>query len=354
MKLADCWQAGLRINPELTIEVDNIGGNGGCYGFNNGTCLALSQILELGDKRSARQNVAAAIASIAVWESEILRQELLRKVTNLVIVTIANTEKIKFLHIAHDNALISLNCIAEKVKSGKSNPMLARQAELTLHNSKILQRKAEADRASTLRELTLLTGNCLPEIDESIYPFFDFDYPNEATLTNNPEIAKHQAIVEAATENYHLQKANAVPNVEVAAGMARNIRGKENSFLFEFNMEIPVFNRNQGNICRSTWESMSASLELQEVQNRLQMACTNMQDQLVRSYDSLNLLYHEALPAVTEILKAHENGCAEGKFEILDFLLAQNRHIELQMQFIDALTEFHQLKTDLHYLCGCK
>ncbi len=358
MKLADCWQAGLRINPELIVELDNIGGKGGNYGFNAaGPVVAISQILELGNKRSAREKMAAAVVTIAIWDREILKQELLQKVTNLVITSIANTEKIKFLQMANDNATTSLNCIAEKIKNGKATPILLRQTELTLTTSKIIQRKAESDRASSLRQLALICGCCPSDIDELPYPFFDFDTPPpldiyQCALVNNPEVAKFRSALYAAGENYHLQKANAVPNLEITAGVTRDNRHRQNSFLLEFNIEIPVFNRNQGNICRSSWESMSASYQLEEAQAKLEMACTSMHDQLLRSLETVNMLHNEALPAVSEILQAYENGCTEGKYEHLDILLAQSRHIELQLQLIDALTEFHQLKTDLHYLCG--
>lgn len=358
MRLADCWQAGLRINPELTIDVDNIGGRGGNCGFSSsGPSVAISQIFELGNKRSARQNAAAALASIALWDREILKQNLFQKITNLIIDAIAYYEKLKFLRNANENAMASLGCIAEKVNNGKASPILLRQSELSMSAAKIVQSKVEADLASVMRELHLLCGCNVSDIDEKTYPFFDFETPPTLeqyhdTLTNNPEGAKYRSVVYAAGENYQLQRANAIPDLEVTAGLCRDSRHRESSFLLEMNIVLPVFNRNQGNICRSSWESLAASYQLAEVEASMRMRCANLHDQLFRSFESVATLYNEALPAADLIINTYREGSQEGKYECLDILTAQGRHIELQIQLIDALTEFHHLKTDLHYLCG--
>lgn len=358
MRLADCWQAGLRINPELTIDLDNLGGHGGNCGFNSsGPSVSLSQIIELGNKRSARQNTAAALASIAVWDREILKQDLLHKITNLIIDAVASIEKIKLMRNANEIGMASLDCIAEKINNGKANPIILRQAELSLSSSKLAQSKIETDLLSTLRELSLLSGCNVSSIDEMTYPFFDFDSPYAIeqyrhALSNNPEASKYRAVVYAAGENYQLQRANAIPDLEISAGVCRDNRHRESSLLLEFNIILPVFNRNQGNICRSSWESLSASYQLEEVEAKLQMTCANIHDQLSRSYEAINTLHNEALPAAAQIIQTYEEGSKEGKYGCLDTLDAQSRHIGLQIQLIDALTEFHHLKTDLHFLCG--
>lgn len=358
MKLADCWQAGLRINPELSIEVDNLGGSGGNCGFNSsGTSIELSQIFELGNKRTARQNAAAAVATIAIWDLEILKQDLRHKVTSLVINAIARSEKNKLLKMAHENAKASLDCIAEKVKNGKANPILLRQTELTLSASAIAQRKVEAELSSAMGELALFCGCAFSSIDETSFSFFDFNTPHPAesyryALSKSPEAYKYRSVVFAAGENYQLQKANAVPDIELTAGVCRDNRHRQNTLCLELNVILPVFNQNQGNICRSSWESMSASYQLAEVETKLQKTCANLHDQLMRSFEEVSILKNEALPTATEIVQAYQESTKEGKNECLDLLAAKNRYIELQIELINALTEYHRLKTDLHFLCG--
>jgi len=56
---ADALQAGLGPNPELELEIENFGGSGEVAGFQGAeTTLALSQLVELGDKRRKRLAVA--------------------------------------------------------------------------------------------------------------------------------------------------------------------------------------------------------------------------------------------------------------------------------------------------------
>ncbi len=358
MLLADCLQAGLRINPVFILEVDNLGGRGSHHGFSSSSpSVALSQIFELGNKRSARQNAAAALANIALWDREILKQELLHKVTDLIIDAIANAEKVKFLNAANENAIISLKCISEKVNHGKANPILLKETELELNRSILNQKKAARDLSSSIRELNLICGCTFTSLDEITFPFFDFCSPKPlddylCALSNHPEASKYRSVVFAANENYYLQKANAVPDLEVTAGISRDNRHRDHSISVEFDIALPIFDRNQGNICRSSWESLSASYKLEEFTNSLKMACDNVHDHLLRSFETVSILHNESLPAAFQILQAYEEGNNEGKYECLDILSAQSHPIELQIQLIDALAEYHHLRTELQYLCG--
>src|SRR6187402_471561 len=56
---ARALQAGLRPNPELEMEVENVAGSGDYSGTQNAEyTLTLSQVIELGDKRQSRQALA--------------------------------------------------------------------------------------------------------------------------------------------------------------------------------------------------------------------------------------------------------------------------------------------------------
>src|SRR3989337_3662608 len=56
---AQAIQAGLLPNPEINVEVENFGGSRNFRGFNvTETTIQLSQLIELGGKRSQRRYVA--------------------------------------------------------------------------------------------------------------------------------------------------------------------------------------------------------------------------------------------------------------------------------------------------------
>ena len=75
-------QAGLRHNPELGLQVEDVLGTGDFQGVREAqTTLQLSQVIELGGKRAARTDVATQARGITKSEYELKRVEVLGEVT---------------------------------------------------------------------------------------------------------------------------------------------------------------------------------------------------------------------------------------------------------------------------------
>ena len=68
-------QAGLRPNPEVSLEVEELGAAGGGDALE--TTLALAQPVELGGKREKRQRAAFLEVELARWDQAAARQDLL-------------------------------------------------------------------------------------------------------------------------------------------------------------------------------------------------------------------------------------------------------------------------------------
>ncbi|MGH8598284.1 MAG: TolC family protein, partial [Gammaproteobacteria bacterium] len=67
-------QAGLRPNPEASIELENFAGSGTRRGFNSEEAtLQVSQLVELGGKRAKRLQLAGAERDLSVWDKEAKR-----------------------------------------------------------------------------------------------------------------------------------------------------------------------------------------------------------------------------------------------------------------------------------------
>jgi len=71
-------QAGLGPNPELAAEIENIGGSGVYSGTSAmNLTFALSQVIELGDKRDNRREVALAGSRLTGFDYELARLDVL-------------------------------------------------------------------------------------------------------------------------------------------------------------------------------------------------------------------------------------------------------------------------------------
>ena len=75
-------QAGIRPNPKLSLSIENILGSGDRKGLDNAeVTLALSQLIELGDKRQRRIDLAQAEQQQQLTQYEILRLDVLALAT---------------------------------------------------------------------------------------------------------------------------------------------------------------------------------------------------------------------------------------------------------------------------------
>ncbi len=70
-------QASLWPNPELEVEVEEVGGQGQRSGFDAAeTTIQLSQLIELGDKRNKRTKLASMEKELAGWDYEARRLDV--------------------------------------------------------------------------------------------------------------------------------------------------------------------------------------------------------------------------------------------------------------------------------------
>src|SRR5882672_6297856 len=89
-------QAGLRPNPELGLDVENLAGTGAFRGGRSAeTTLRLSQVIELGGKRSRRLRVAALERDLAAWDYETKRLEVLTAVAQTFVEVLRAQERLR-------------------------------------------------------------------------------------------------------------------------------------------------------------------------------------------------------------------------------------------------------------------
>lgn len=360
LKLAECWQVGLRPNPELAVEVSNLGLSSGCCGFDsNEMSVTLSQLYELGGKRSARQNLAAAEASVALWEREIIKQQLMRTVTEHFVTFCAAREKLHLVQQLRENCHAILQCANVKAQSGKISTLQCRQKELAWHKSCLDEEKASEELASAKRQLELVCGNFFDAANLACGDgdLFKAEEPEslecyKARLCSNTELAKQEALRYLASQNYTLQKANAIPDLEVTAGVCRDNCERDFSFCFGAAIAIPVYNKNQGNICAASWQTWAALYQYEETERQLQASCREVHELWSRRWASCRRLLNEALPAAEAMLASYEQGHKEGKYDWQEVLEAREHLYDVKSQLNEELANLYRHKVHLNYLCG--
>ncbi len=154
-------QAGLFPNPEIDVEVENFGGSRKeenpdgtserLKRFDGAeTTVALSQLIELGGKRSKRKQVADSDHDLLGWDFETKRLDTITEVTNAFIDLLALQERMVLTDGLVDLSQNVFNTVSERVKAGKVSPVEETRARVALSTIQIEQdrvaRELEAGR----------------------------------------------------------------------------------------------------------------------------------------------------------------------------------------------------------------
>ena len=124
-------QSGLLPNPEMSALVENIGGakevTGGVQ-----TSIQLSQLIELGGKRSARTRVAKLSQELAEKDYERKRIEVLTEVSKVFIKTLSAQQKVAIAEEMVRLAEEGVKAVSERVMAGKVSPVEETKAGIAL------------------------------------------------------------------------------------------------------------------------------------------------------------------------------------------------------------------------------
>ena len=153
-------QAGLLPNPEISAEVENFGGPRELKGFNGSeNTLQISQLFELGGKRSKRKNLAELEKDLSEWDFEAKRLDVFTDITKAFWDVLAAQER---LSITRDLLQLSeqvYTTVVERVKAGKVAPLEELQAKVSLTTMRIELEQTKRELETARKRLAATWGS---------------------------------------------------------------------------------------------------------------------------------------------------------------------------------------------------
>ncbi|MCB1676995.1 MAG: TolC family protein, partial [Halioglobus sp.] len=173
------------------------------------------------------------------------------------------------------------------------------------------------------------------------------DLPDEETLLAgalqaNGRVVLARIAIERARRAHDLARAEAVPELVASIGPRYSDPENETTLDLGVGLEIPLFDRNQGNIRAALADRLSAAAALQEVQLELMAeiseawAAFQAARVAVSRYDEL------LLPKAEQTLSLTQQAYDRGKADYLRVLDAQQVVIESRIAYIDTLERLHE------------
>ena len=328
-------QAGVRPNPVVSAEVENFSGTGPYRTFGQTeTTVAVSQPFELGGKRRARREVAAAdraIARIALRKAE-------ADLSFDIIVSHAE------LRAAEERAVLARQVLARAVELariaetlvdvGRDPPLTGLRADALLAEAKAGKLRAEAELLSARQMLALLIGSEDPELSAAVQDMA----PPLALVDGAQSLDERMAVAErdAAAARVKLAQAEAVPDV-TASGGVRNFRESgDTAFIVGVSIPLPVFNRNRGNIAAARADGDAAQAGLAQTRLNARFSRRDAELMLAAANERVAALSGASLFQANEAARIAEIGYQQGKFTLIELIDAQEAQTSANLKLIEA------------------
>lgn len=351
-------QAGIIPNPEISIVLEDVLGSGI---YKNGrqaqTTLLLSQIVELGGKRSAREEVAGAFIGLNKDEYEIKRLEVLSEVTD------------KFLEVVSDGLLLELSAKAEQLAkdvlknikiraaAGVGSDMELSKAEVLLARARIAFEHAEHELESSKLELATMWGSDTVNFSKLkadlfkpfILPPFD---ELESRIEQSSEMKRWVSEQRLREAEEKLAFSKRIPNFQLGAGPRRLEGQNAEAFVFQLSMPLPIFDRNQGGIAEANNLKERSVIEEHKDKLRLKSALFSLYQEVKHALTESEAMKEKIIPQAEKGYRVAQEGYNQGRFSYLELLDAQRTLLEVYREQIEAAYTFHHFANSIERLLG--
>ena len=351
-------QAGLRLNPELGLEVEDVLGTGDFKGFREAqTTLLLSQVIELGGKRAARTEVASQAQGITRSEYELKRVEVLGDVTQRFIQVVANQHALDLTLTNRQMAEDALRTVQERVTAGKGSALEERKAQVALARGELLVEGARHELSAARKKLAASWRSTQPVFEKAEADLFARKtVPSfegfASRISKSPEIARWVSEKKLREAEIKLADARRVPNVTVGGG-PRWFSGPDDlAFVFGLSMPLQLFDRNQGGAAEARALLGRTEAEQKAAEVRLGMVLLGLYEEMAHDAHVMEGLQKEILPKAEDALAISRDGFAQGRFSYLEVLDAQRTIFDVKQEYIRAATAYHQFLVEMERLTG--
>jgi cobalt-zinc-cadmium efflux system outer membrane protein len=174
-------------------------------------------------------------------------------------------------------------------------------------------------------------------------------------LLKNPELMSAAAEVVKRQAALDLERAKRLPDV-TAQGGYRRIRAIEekdvNTAVFGFAVPLPIFDRNQGAVREAKANLAQAEWKKRHAEVRVLSALAEAHSDLATTLLERQAFDTKILPGTTEAFRKTQQGYAQGKFNYLELLTAQEELAKARADYVNVLVRLNQAVATVERLVG--
>ena len=353
-------QAARRPNPVTDLTLEDLG-SARAVGTDRVAqpqmTLQLSQLIELGGKRAAREMAASLDRDLAMWDFETARVSMFSRVTAAYLDVLADQETLALLGRTRTLAEQVERTVTLRVDAGVVSPIEQTRAGIALADSRINEQRARrALEASRTRLATLWAADvaAFTKAEGTLempdrFPTFD---ALRQLVSQNPDVARWATEIARRDATRAMEAARRVPDVTLSAGYRRFTAADVNAWVIGASVPLSLFDRNRFGTQAATDRAARAREEQRAAQAAVTGALAETYARLAGAHDEASALRSTVVPAARSAFERIEEGYRLGRFGFLEVLDAQRTLVAAESQHLRALTDWHKAVAEVERLTG--
>ena len=336
--------AGLRPNPELNIQTENVAGSGDYRGFRSAeTTAQVTLPLELGGKRPARVALANAQQDRAQIEQAVIAADLRLAVTQAYVTAVSAAERATVAQRQVAIAAEALRSAQVRVRAGRASPLEAQRAELAHLNAQATQEQAERLANVARANLGRMIGAPVAgALDLRWFETLAVAGPVDRAAMRDMLTARAAALdVATADAQVRLAGAQRVPDLQLFAGPRRLSGSNDTAMLMGINIPLQIFDNGGAAQAQARAERQRADATRRMTEIQLDQAIASADAEVANAETAARIASGPALAAAQEAARIARIGYREGKFGQIDLIEAERTLLDTRMAAIDALATYH-------------
>lgn len=354
-------RAALRPAPEASLDLENVAGTGETSGFDAGEAtFALSQVIELGDKRESRIGLGKTEHAAIAIERDAAQLDVLAEVTRRFIALARRRQQLQLSREAVELAQHTVAASERRVNAAKSPHAELDRARIALDRALLEERGARIERDTARRQLAATWGATQPTIDGqpigdvaadlfTLPPPGDFD-ELAARLGGNPDLLRFASEARLRDAELRLAASRRRPDVTVGAGL-RHLEDTDDQ-AFVLSASMPLFSaRRAGSLIAEA----QANRELVDAEERIarlraQTMLYELHQQFTQAILVARTLKDDIQPRSAEALQETEYAYERGRYSYMELVDAQREYLSVRASLIDAAATAHTLRAEIERL----
>jgi cobalt-zinc-cadmium efflux system outer membrane protein len=350
-------QAGRLPNPELLVELENVGGSG----FFRETdaaeiTLSIAWTIEPG-LRGRRVGVARARSSQAELEAQLLQLDVAAETAQRFLSCLESQ-----LHLrAGDEAVAlaeqTLAVVERRVRAGSAAKSELLRAQATLANERLDREDVTHELSVAYHWLAAQWGDTAPSFSRVEGDLLELPGTTEfadleARLERNPtleRLASEQRIAEARVS---LAQAERWPTLKPSLGARRFERTDDWALVAGLSLPLPIFDRKQGQLAQSQARLARTAAEIEAERVNTRAFLYEIHQELQHSLHRAEVLRDEVLPPLEGSMDEIRRGYERGRYAYFELRTVQADLLAARRSLVVASTAAHRLRITLERLTG--